>query len=69
MVIMTLQPPEDNQPVVLEPLTSTNHVLIDQPQLISAPRWACHQVQVVHLLTRGMEPLTVITMTRSYPIY
>ena len=69
MVIMTSQLLEDNQPVVLEPLTRTINVLIDQPQSIPAPRWACHQGQVVHLLTRGMTPLTVIITTRSYPIY
>ena len=34
------QPPEDNQPVVLEPLTNTSHVSIDQPLLTPAPRWA-----------------------------
>ena len=68
MVIMTFQPPENNQPVALEPLTSTSHISIDQPQLIPAPRWARHQVQVIHLLTRGMGPLTVFAMTRSYPI-
>ena len=66
---MPIQPVENKQPVVVEPLTSTNHVLIDHPQPIPASRWACRQVQVVHILTRGMKPLTVIIMTRPYPIY
>ena len=69
IVTMTSQPLEDNQSMVLEPLTSTSHVSIDQVQLTPAPRWACHRVKVIHLLTRGMGPLAVITMTHSYPIY
>lgn len=66
---MATQPLENKQPVVVGPLTSTNHVLIDQSQSISASRWACRQVKVVHILTRGMKPLTVINMTRLYPIH
>ena len=40
---MTFRPLEDNQPVVLEPLTSTSHISIGRPQLTPAPRWARHQ--------------------------
>jgi hypothetical protein len=37
IVIMASQPPENNQLVTLEPLTSTSHVSIDHPQTIPAP--------------------------------
>ena len=40
IVIMSFQPPEDNQPMVLEPLTSTGHVSNDQAQSTPASRWA-----------------------------